>query len=896
VVVLFKDILVLDNGARFHSVDLHIHSYGASQDVKDSTMTPEAIVDSAVRQGLIVIAITDHNSNVNVQRAIDHAQENYAGQILVLPGVEVTTAHGHLLAYFAPDRTADLAKLLSRLDLIGEMGADNTRTAKSMADTIAEVEKIGGICIAAHIDREKTGFDVFANGFQNWKKDIIISPGLYGLECDAVDALLWYSEQDEAGSAGVERKKMLAARKMVKGLSARHHLAHVQGSDAHSMNWFEHQAPSKPWTRIKLAELSFNALRVALIDPTARVRACASVPCSIPRVHGVAITGGFLHQETIHFSDNLNCLIGGRGTGKSTAIRAIAYAFGLNDEFGDYDNCPDSVTVFCEDENGILYRYVRTRGGDIEVKAKEDASITDVPIDAFRIEFFGQGELAKVAEDPLKHPDLFQEFLDRHTNLRDLVETEKSLVTSLRENAGRLSPLESAFGQLTAKKKSLEEIEKKLKVAEEGNLREVVGTQSKLASEKAVRESIEAIAAEYTNGWVLSSIQRGFDQIVATAGTCTEDEASNITMAAIKAALLKNNAAVKQKELELNALLKSCAKELTKLARELKVSHQRMSGEVATKLADLKARGLVTDIPGLEFLLRQKTSVAKEISGVEQRTDERKQCREQRTKLLEKLREVREKMTARRKVQLKGINANLGWTIKDYTIFVKYDNAGITGEFETFIQDKMHGTYLQDNLIENVCSRITPSELADLILERNHQKIATTAKVSIEWAEKIVDKLCYWPILFELQALAKQPKPIITVRTKSTPPKEIPVLQLSDGQRHTILLTIAMLAESNVPLLIDQPEDDLDNAFIFSSIVTTLRAIKERRQVILVTHNANIAVLGDSELILPMCRENDCGKTKDRGSIDTDATKRCVLDILEGGPDAFLRRKEMYSH
>jgi ABC-type cobalamin/Fe3+-siderophores transport system ATPase subunit len=119
---------------------------------------------------------------------------------------------------------------------------------------------------------------------------------------------------------------------------------------------------------------------------------------------------------------------------------------------------------------------------------------------------------------------------------------------------------------------------------------------------------------------------------------------------------------------------------------------------------------------------------------------------------------------------------------------------------------------------------------------------------------------------------------------------------ISDGQRHTILLTIAMLAESNVPLVIDQPEDDLDNAFIFSSVVTTLRAIKERRQVILVTHNANIAVLGDSELILPMHRVNDCGKTKDRGSIDTVATKRCVLDILEGGPDAFLRRKEMYSH
>ena len=234
--------------------------------------------------------------------------------------------------------------------------------------------------------------------------------------------------------------------------------------------------------------------------------------------------------------------------------------------------------------------------------------------------------------------------------------------------------------------------------------------------------------------------------------------------------------------------------------------------------------------------------------------------------------------------------------IKDYTVFIKYDDAGITTEFEEFLQHRLHGTYLQDNVMENMCCRVTPSELAELVLGLNYQKLATTAKISTEQAQKIVNTMCYWEILFELQVLAKQPKPIITVRTKSVPPKEIPVFHLSDGQRHTILLTIAMLAESNVPLIIDQPEDDLDNAFIFASIVATLRSIKERRQVILVTHNANIAVLGDSELLLPMSRVNDCGKCLDRGSIDAEGTKLCVQNILEGGPAAFLRRKEIYGH
>ncbi len=222
--VLLKDIKAIDNGAHFHNVDLHIHTYDASHDVKDLNMTPEKIVDSAIKQRLSVISITDHNSDKNVQRAIEYASENYLGQILVLPGIEITSAHGHILVYFAPDRIADLSKFISRLDLIGEPGAENTRTAKSMADTIAEAERLNGICIAAHIDRQKTGFEMFSPGFQNWKRDIITSHGLYGLECDSKEALRWYSDLDEDGSAGLERKKIYFARQTIAELKARLHL------------------------------------------------------------------------------------------------------------------------------------------------------------------------------------------------------------------------------------------------------------------------------------------------------------------------------------------------------------------------------------------------------------------------------------------------------------------------------------------------------------------------------------------------------------------------------------------------------------------------------------------------------------------------------------------------
>lgn len=400
---VYEEVIAVDNGARFHHVDLHIHTYGGSSEVKDPTMTPEAVIDSAVGQGLSVIAITDHNSNRNIEDSLAHAQQ-YLGRLLVLPGVEVTTAHGHLLVYFAPERADDLTKYLSRLDLVGVMGDDNTHTTKSMSDCIAEAYRLGGICIAAHVDRERTGFDKFTPGFQNWKRDIITSPGLYGLECDAVDALTWYSHFDDAGSEGVERKKLFIARKQVDELKARYHLAHVQGSDSHSMKDFQDSDPAKKWTRIKLTELSFSALRVALIDPTARVRACGVVPKSIPRIIGIAISGGFLHNEVIHFSDNLNCFIGGRGTGKSTAVRAVAYGLGENEQFGEFENCPENATVYCQDENGVLYRYSRARGGDIQVKAREGSNAVDMPIDAFRIEYYGPGGARRGCQGPAEEP------------------------------------------------------------------------------------------------------------------------------------------------------------------------------------------------------------------------------------------------------------------------------------------------------------------------------------------------------------------------------------------------------------------------------------------------------------------------------------------------------------
>ena len=326
------------------------------------------------------------------------------------------------------------------------------------------------------------------------------------------------------------------------------------------------------------------------------------------------------------------------------------------------------------------------------------------------------------------------------------------------------------------------------------------------------------------------------------------------------------------------------------------VQHKRLDQLVNQKITEFQTKGLSGDIKGLNDLVRQRTTLSTEIARIKGQQSKVDELRTKREELLRSLSEIREAMMNRRKGQLKAINLNLRTTIEDYSINLQYDPSGVTDDFKDSIVSGMQGTYFQEETATGLCKQTTPSELARLIAKKDTTSIANIANIGAAWASEILGRFQRLTLLHQLQVVSKPPKPVIKVLTRGSNPKQIPINQLSDGQKHTILLTIAMLAESNLPLIMDQPEDDLDNAFVFKSVVSTLRAIKERRQVILVTHNANIAVLGDSELLLPMKRSGDSGNVFDRGSVDRAETRKAAQDILEGGELAFRRRKEIYGY
>ncbi len=141
----------------------------------------------------------------------------------------------------------------------------------------------------------------------------------------------------------------------------------------------------------------------------------------------------------------------------------------------------------------------------------------------------------------------------------------------------------------------------------------------------------------------------------------------------------------------------------------------------------------------------------------------------------------------------------------------------------------------------------------------------------------------------------------IQLNTAATgePPARQALDRLATGQKATAVLLLLML-DSEVPLIIDQPEDDLDNRFITDGVVPGIRQAKRQRQFIVATHNTNIPVLGDAELILGLTPSGEAylGNAEIRpehaGSMDAEPVRELVEEILEGGQEASETRRLQY--
>lgn len=164
-------------------------------------------------------------------------------------------------------------------------------------------------------------------------------------------------------------------------------------------------------------------------------------------------------------------------------------------------------------------------------------------------------------------------------------------------------------------------------------------------------------------------------------------------------------------------------------------------------------------------------------------------------------------------------------------------------------------------------------------------------------SEGAMRKLATFDMLFTLETMDLQDRPEIRVRQADEPTGPGRLLrERSLGQIRAVVLGFYLASGGNAPLLLDQPEDHLDAVFLAETVVGYVHSAKERRQVIVATHNANLTVLGDAELVLPLEAGGGQSRVVDSGSVDSPKTLERVVRLLEGGREAYRTRAERYGY
>ena len=195
--------------------------------------------------------------------------------------------------------------------------------------------------------------------------------------------------------------------------------------------------------------------------------------------------------------------------------------------------------------------------------------------------------------------------------------------------------------------------------------------------------------------------------------------------------------------------------------------------------------------------------------------------------------------------------------------------------------------------MKEIARNIRPDDLPALVRANDPtpiQAIDEARTNKAERAQKVVDALRASGQVGRLDVVRLRDVPVIRLKVG----KEYVVSkELSFGQRCMAILLI-LLIESAAPLIIDQPEDQLDNAFVYDVLVPTLRIAKRSRQLIFASHNPNIVVLGEADRVFVVEPKSGRGEITEHGTIDE--VRGAIERLIEGGREAFLRRSERYGH
>lgn len=884
------DFSVINSGASFYKADLHIHSFGeeGSYDVTDTNMTPENIVDTAIEQGLSIISITDHNEDRNSNRAIKYSQGK---KILVIPGIEISTLQGHLLVYF--EKYDDLKNFRGKLTI-----SDNKETcAQGIVECLSLAKQYNGIGVLAHIELD-SGFEKTINRYDPKMSAILTHDTLFALEISDKNSVDLYTDNDQSKDAA-ERKRLINERRQALELENNYELPKLMSSDAHTLNKLGLNASGeKKLTRIKLDTLDFNAFRIALLSSNSRIRIENLIPEKLPRFVGLHIEGGLLDNQTIHFSNNLTCIIGGRGAGKSTMLESLRESSGNKSDLSVVDSevWPEKIYLQYEDETGQVFNFSREKNATTINTTNPDS------LSKIQIESYGQGETAKTIQFSEKNPQYLIDFLNSFLDLENLNSEDNALREKLNDNQSKLRALRIDVSQIPEVTKMKNSLEGKLKQLQQDKASELVNFHLALIREREIRSTIitdlNALVAKYKEILSDKTIFNNFETIDSN-----EIKVGKDNFLQVKEIVRRFGNIVAAKQSELNTELAQNIQDLKVQLTEWGGKEKEIQSKIDAKKKELEDKGIPFDLGQINQITKDVVTYQTKLKSLQQKDIDLKALVKEREGLIAARTDIKNRIYYFHLEFAKTINNNLKNSVDNFFVSVKYKQGNYSPAFESAIKGLSQWRLLKKS--ELLVANCTPIAFANAVRSRNLDFMKSISDedgrvYSDDEINSLLSKALDNFNFEDFDSLMFDDKPSIivskTVLDQNGTAKTInrPLNQLSLGQQQSILLAILLQSKSKVPLLIDQPEDNLDSEFIYKSIVANLRLIKEFRQVIIVTHNPNIAVLGDAELIVPLKSTSIKSMIIERGSIDNEKTRKLCCEILEGGKQAFKRRQEIY--
>ncbi|MCD6389868.1 MAG: AAA family ATPase, partial [Desulfobulbaceae bacterium] len=821
--------------------------------------------------GIRLGVITNHNK-------FDHGEfkalrkKAKKEEICLLPGVELSVNDGsngvHTLIVFSEqwlengqDYISPFITAMFPGKAESEYQNENGRSDKNILQVVEELDKTARdyFLIFAHVEQK--------NGL--WKE---LGGGKLG---------------DFAGNRyEAVRKRTLGFQKVrtrddqmnVKTLLNGWYPAEVEGSDCKSIETIGRREK----TFIKLGDFSFDAVKFSLIDHENRLNT-ESKSYTHSHIKSIHFEGGTLSGRTLRFSPELNTLIGIRGSGKSSVLEVLRYVLGIpfGSKAGDTDykqklvrftmDSGGKVEIDAVDRYGQPYVIRRIWGesasqvlvdGQLQPGVSIRETVLQKPI------YFGQKDLSTTGEGFEK--DLVDKLIgSKLDNIRRDIDAQKVRVG---EAVDRLLKIATVDEQIKEQEEARQDTEHHLKFYAKHRLEDKL--QKRLDFDADVRMMKKGVELADLFASDLRELLAGHeDDVRSLVGYESKhnkdlfDEFYNDYKAVI-GVIDQVKAGINN----LDASQKGLREKQSKLA-EIRKSMVEEFAEIERKLANELKGENTQNVSSEEFLRLKKrlvltTQLLKELN---KQKANKKSVEDALRIELQKLSDLWHKEFTLIKAELDKVKSS------STTLVIESGYREDKKAFLGFMKEMFRGSGIRETTYQGIVDQYRDFMGTYTDFENARRLFGSNPQVLTDLFMKNLKTLLIYqtPNRFTIKYRGKE------------------LQHHSLGQRASALILFVLSQQENDLIIIDQPEDDLDNQTIYEDVIKLIRQMKPNVQFIFATHNPNIPVLGDAEQV-HACSFTDDKVLVQSGSVDKSETQKTIVNIMEGGREAFNRRKEIY--